>query len=650
MKHWNIPPIILISAGAIVTLATAFFGGQSGATLAGCAVGAVLPLASIPFLKKSANSEADVFEDAKMLFENERNEFEKQRAGIEDWRDSIRSQLDQQVHRIEDRERSLAEKLATHQELFELPNPSQPPISFERNERLTVQDRQVLELLQTEAEVAYEKIRNKEYSTADGKVDIQLVREDIHSLVQRVAKVYSPNSENPLLETSFENVARAAGRVCLHALVLVEQLPLDVKQYNFNNMYSYIRKAVVAYGQYQKSAPWFSYLSRSLYAGRFLAGANPLTLGAWVVATEVGKKAGQKAVENFVDRQAIGLLHDLIRVIGFEVANIYGGDFRHRDPNWIYGSELTELVGRFPLSRESLREGLRQVSSLPLRNEYDRVYLYRCIADHRAAGLTLSDPALLTREEREQIASGLEKFFTDFVHGATDKEVTKWKSEFEERFDMRLNLNSSDERTTVDRTSDCVQSIVAFLQSVVGLESKELKACMQRSQLMQNLTEDAQLAILSSPNVGFEPADIDPSESIVDEYLNDLVRVTVATKRSDENIERLVAETGAYFRRTIPEMTDRIDAAYVELATESFVENAPTRKLPTELARELLQTESVPQFAYTDVTWSTGDKPVAVEGVWLVGLKGADTKLVAFQLRGSIRPIWKATRPTASRD
>ena len=79
------------------------------------------------------------------------------------------------------------------------------------------------------------------------------------------------------------------------------------------------------------------------------------------------------------------MLHDMVRVIGYEVASIYGGDVRHRDANWIYGVELAELVSRFPLSRDSLSSALKEVGSVQLLNEYDRIFLYRCLAAHRSA-------------------------------------------------------------------------------------------------------------------------------------------------------------------------------------------------------------------------------------------------------------------------
>lgn len=655
MTRWKPAPLVLVIASAAITLLTGLLCNQlSGAALAGVCLGGVLPLASIPFLRTNENEEAaaldaekKAFATTQQQFDQDRAEFEQQQAGIEDWRDSVRTELDQQISRIEARERSLAQQFAVHQELFEYPNPKPDVVPIQQNQELSEQDRRVLDILQKEAETAYEKIREKGYSK-DGGADIAAIREDVLKLITRVAQVYSPDSENPLLETSFEQVARAAGRVCLHTLVVVEQLPLDVKQYNFNSMYSYIQKAVDAYGRYQKTAPWMTYLSRSVYAGRFLAGANPLTLGAWVLATEVGKRAGQKAIESFVDRQAIGLLHDLIRVVGFEVANVFGGDFRHRDPNWIYGTELTELMGRFPVSRESLHEGLQQVSALPLRNEYDRIYLYRCIADHRAAGLTLADPAQLTREEREQIAARLEKFFADFVHGSREKDVDAWRTEFEDRFDMKLKLNDHTNTTPPDRTIDCAQSVSAFLQAVVGLNVDEATHQLRSTKLFEKLTQSDQSKVTSYHAESFEPPDLDPSDPAIDEYLDALTQATIAGIPPDENIERLLLETGAYFRRPAVELEKKINDQLIHRATRAFDEAAPKMSVPQELARIILASEGTARFAYTDLSYNTKDGTTKLPDAWLVGFD--QTPILRAYTPSSAEPIWTATQVHADRD
>ena len=99
----------------------------------------------------------------------------------------------------------------------------------------------------------------------------------------------------------------------------------------------------------------------------------------------LGTRGAQALARHVIDRQALALLSSLVRVIGYEVAGIYGGSFRHRDANWIYAAELTELVSEFPLSRDSLAHALREIGALELRSEYDRVFLYRCLANRKSA-------------------------------------------------------------------------------------------------------------------------------------------------------------------------------------------------------------------------------------------------------------------------
>lgn len=77
-------------------------------------------------------------------------------------------------------------------------------------------------------------------------------------------------------------------------LVLLEQLPVSVQHSNVNKLYGYMQQAIASYGVYQKAAPWFKYLSRGLYAGRLLSATSPATLGAWWLATELGKVGRSK--------------------------------------------------------------------------------------------------------------------------------------------------------------------------------------------------------------------------------------------------------------------------------------------------------------------------------------------------------------------
>jgi hypothetical protein len=202
---------------------------------------------------------------------------------------ALLDELNARTKRLDDRERGLVNRFVRFHEFLEYPVED---LHAEREsgvlQQLSEQDRKVRTLLEKEAERVYEKIRRNGY-TVQGRVDALAIRDEALLLIHQVAKIYKPESVNPLLETSFDQLARAASRICLHTLVLLEQLPVSVQHYNISTLYGYVQKAVMGYGVYQKAAPWLTYLSRGMYAGRMVSTANPATLGAWWLATELGK-------------------------------------------------------------------------------------------------------------------------------------------------------------------------------------------------------------------------------------------------------------------------------------------------------------------------------------------------------------------------
>lgn len=577
---------------------------------------------------------------------------------FEELRLATAREFEEQEERLSHRERQLTERFARYNEILEYPVPD---VQTDRTPgeltRLSAQDREVSRILEAEAERVYEKIRTNGY-TVSGKLDVPAIRSEVFELVQRIARVYSPSSTSPLLETSFEQLARAASRICLHVLVLVEQLPMNVQQYNFNHLYGYFRKAVVGYGAYQQAAPWLSYLTRGLYAGRLAAGSNPVSLGAWWVATEAGKKGAQKFVEKVIDRQAIAILHDLITVVGVEVACVYGTGFRYRDPAWILGTELIELISRFPPSRESLRAGLKQITELRLRNEYDRIYLYRCLASHKSAVQRLPDPSMLTREEREHIATSLESFFSAHIHGTTATEVDKWRHDVEERLDLKLRpMPGHAAASHPEQSLTAVVQLAVFLKSLGGLEDSAVVSELRRSKVLAMLaTDDIQPTLETLPetirDTRFEPPGLDPASPVTAAFLEDLVSGVVRLECSHQSefssehgqpaqlnsgtakktaessatsinpLETLAAEVCTYFRRSAKETTAMFDQAWLSELKGCSANNHLHHDMTTAVARCVLQlrqyNESV-AFTYPETAIQSGDQTVLQPHTWLVG-------------------------------
>lgn len=634
---------MLVILGSAVVLVGAFAGGVDGWPDFLVVGGALVAAASVFVERRAPAATASAAAELEGVASPD-----DAREQFDDWKQLQLAELERRDHELNDRQRDLIVRFARYQEFLEYPVegdgtatevPSPP--------RLSDHDRQVHAVLESEAERVYEKIRCNGY-TKNGKVDLDTIREEVHSLVLRVAQIYSPNSANPLLETSFEQLARSASRVCLHALVLLERLPLDVKGYNINEMYGYLRKAIESYGTYQQVVPWLKHLSRGAYVGRMAAGTNPVSLGAWWLATEVGRRGAQKLVENVVDKQAVAVLHDIVTVIGVEVANVYGPGFRQRDSAWVYGAELTELLRRFPISRESLTAALKEITVLPLRSEYDRVYLYRCVADHRAAGFRIHDSTMLGRSERDGIAEKLERFFTTHIHGTTDSEVSGWQQDVESRLDLKLEFRDSvPEKSTDAQVVSAVTSVHSFLTTVVCATHYQATAAIEQTDLLTQLPLEKRVPLLESLSVTeerFNPPDLDPSATITELFLRSLAESVVSAHSWESHIEELVLETICYFRRSRDEALTMFETACKQRISQLSSENVRVKSLGAEQLRITLQhlDRSTRLLAiYSGVSLKHANGPAELSEAVVIALgEEKPIKLLLLSGEGMLTPAW----------
>lgn len=630
--------------GSAIVLAGVVVGGVSGVSMWLVLGGTVLLFCAPVFSWKPSAARGNVDLNPPPPITETREEFKE-------WQQQQLESLQQQHEELDHRQRKLSQRFAGFQEFLEYPTESEsffPGESPEIAARLSEQDRTVHAILEAEAGRVYEKIRENGYSKG-GNVDLETIHAEVHALVLSVAKVYSPESSNPLLETSFEQLARSASRICLHALVLLERLPIDVKRYNISELHSYLRKAVEGYGTYQQVAPWIKHISRGAYVGRFAAGTNPVTLGAWWLATEVGRRGATKLVENVVDRQAVAVLHDIVTVIGVEVANVYGPGFRQRDPAWVYGAELTELLKCFPVSRDALTEALKEITRLPLRSEYDRVYLYRCVADHRAAGFRIHDSTLLGRAEREVVAGKLEHFFTSFIHGTTVKETADWQQDVESRLDLKLSFgtNINLPATTNAHATSAITSVYSFLTTVVCTSHEQAVAAIEQTDLLTKLPLEQRVPLLESLATieqRFEPPDLDPSDAMTEPFLQAVAETVVWQNSWEPHTEELVLECICYFRRSRDEAMSLFDAACLA-RVKQFCGDAPrVHALNAEQLRmtlRLLNGSAQLLAVYSGLSVEHAGKLVEqIDAVLIVIGTDVPTDLYLLPGDGSTEPTW----------
>jgi hypothetical protein len=652
-RFWTAAILITIASIAVIVIAVGRLSTASPAWWTLLTAAAIGQSSLIWLWPRHSDFDAEV-KTLRITLASEQKRLVQQQEEFDRVRQTVHTELESREARLEERERDLATRFARFHEFLEYPlvdvHAEKPPDELQK---LSEQDRLVRQLLEKEAERVYEKIRRNGY-TVNGKVDLNAIREEAMAMIQQVARIYNPDSQNPLLETSFDQLARAASRICLHVLVLLEQLPVSVQHYNANRLYGYIQKAIASYGVYQKASPWLAYATRGMYAGRMLSATNPVTLGAWWLATELGKRGAQKVVENVVNRQAVATLHDLVTVIGVEVAGIYGTGFRQRDAGWVFGAELVELIHCFPISGETLRNGLRQITALPLRSEYDRIYLYRCLADHRSVGLQLADPAMLTREEREIIARNLEAFFSKHVHGTTEANLKKWQDGFERRFDLRLTLDRFGPKKSLSEAAElhaALNGLAGFLESAAGLSETEAIDALDGLNIplrieSQNRSTTIAEACRQAAGVPFEPPGLDPTSEVTKEFLLDIATCCTVSEQPNKQLEMLACEVNHYFRRTAQHMRDSVGAAWRSRVKIHSSNPLISENLNDDVARaffELRRENEELAFCYGDLSRLESETLRPLQKTWLLGLQSPDQsrrRAIAVECEYDSKVIW----------
>ena len=561
----------------------------------------------------------------------------------------IASLFEERLQQVERRERDLADRLAGYHQWFEFP----PPLDLAKIERATPEmldrDRKLDKLLEERTQHLYERIRKNEYSP-EGTFEITLVRDDAYALVGEIATLYGDDPKHPLDGVSTERVLRAAGRCCLKFLVELEKLPLDIRGYDIVDVYSYVRQAVNVYGLYRSARPYMPWL-RGAYYGTWVAmGANPLALGAWWFVSALGTKGASTVATNVANRWALSFLHDIVRVIGYEVAGIYDQSLRYRDPNWCFAAELTELVQSFPSSETSFRRALSLIGALQLQNEYDRIFFFRCIVEGKKAGLKRSQAADLLPEQRREIAERLEGFIEANMTDPNPKAVSRWRDGVEERLDVALTLDGLVvARPEQEQRRNAVLSLSGFLLEIKQVEQEALQSLLEPTTLVAAMSpeEQAELwrSLTDTPPFFFQMPEIVPAGSVAADFLKDLVVLAARVAPRYAVADEIVVATAVRFRCDAGEIQKRLDAEYVDELACLLPENAPSRRLAPDVARaalDLVQEGEELRFIYGDVQLvdrTPGEMSDTERGrTWLVGVSD---RLVAFTVADTPELVWE---------
>jgi len=438
--RWYLFPITAVVMGVLIIWGIVWASGDALGPLRWLlCLGGVSALTGAFFFKRALTAE-----EIRTL--NDRLELMDEKSRFESAKKAMEADLDRRSQVIRQREADLFQKLMTFHEWMEfpegLPIESAAKDSNDIPSKNLQKDQAVMALIRQRTEQLFEDIKNKAYQK-DGRFEKGRLTLDMMTLMESVARIYQPDSENPLFETNVELLLRAVNRIALQMLVVLEQLPLDIKSYNIRNIHDSVQTGLKIYGAYKAANPYWNFLRPVYYLGRYGLGGNPVTLGVTWALGELAKTGARKLSSHVANRYALGLLHDMVFIVGSEAAGIFGGDFRYREGNWVFGAELTELLRRFPLSEATLLAALNEIGRLRLRSEYDRIFLYRCLAARKSADPRRVDARkCLSEAECRAVGDRLGTFFNRYIpHGASRK-ADRWKAETEARLGAEIPIKA----------------------------------------------------------------------------------------------------------------------------------------------------------------------------------------------------------------
>lgn len=559
---------------------------------------------------------------------------------------ALKKSLESDALGFEKQRQSFEDRLITYHEWTEFPDVQQFAEAKDDPEEVTARDRQVLQLVQGAADQFLSGFQSDRYSV-DGEFEPRLILDELTDFVSSVARIYKPGSKEPLLETSVETLLKSVNHVSLQLLFQLEQLPLNLKDYSLARAYDHIRKASRAYEYYKSVSPVLPYVSYTWQVGRLVMGANPIVAGAWMLGSEIIKRAGRKISKEYIDRYSLKLTGEAIRIIANETAMTFDSDFRYRDPNWIYGLELAELVHQFPLSRETLQVALCDIGSLPLRNSYDRIFLYRCLAAGKSP-----QPGLLIRaeaingEQRREIAERLERFFRNHVHGRRRERVESWMAGAAQRIGVQIRaLEQWNYDSPEDEAASALRSLGAFLIAVKDWEPEQLRDRLEKTEVAAQSPAALGTAIeqlLESPPMFFDYPDLEPDGAFLTLYLSDLVDLETAEPPADLQGYWAVQDVAAYFRQDWAPLDRELIEAYRLYFSRHLWPDAPRvlldKRLVVALPR-ILESGERPLIVYPRA--GPVDNSGKALGMRLPGLKrevtkwlvGTNQRLLAIEIR-----------------
>ncbi len=345
----------------------------------------------------------------------------------------------QEAERLDSRRAELERVLMAYGEWMEFPDYQElREVDWVTPQR-SARDAEVAALLDAESDRILQKFSSGAYFEGR-QFQTKLLLLELWSFMEQISRIYQPESERPFLETNLESLLKAVNRASLQVILLLEEVPIvEAKEWNLRRMSEGVRKASKVIQKYEDLQPFLDPVRYLWQGSKFLLASNPLLAAGWIAGSELLWKGGKRFGKRALDGYLLSIVRQTLGIIAWETASIYDRTHRYRNPDWVFAIELAHLVSCFPLTPATVREALKELGGIPLRSSYDRIFLYRCVAQQVSPKPErFAQADLLTAETRELIVQRLEHFRAAHIETPKPRQLVSWRKELAKRLDVAI--------------------------------------------------------------------------------------------------------------------------------------------------------------------------------------------------------------------
>ena len=180
-----------------------------------------------------------------------------------------------------------------------------------------------------------------------------------------------------------------------------------------------------------------------MIAARLALGANPISLAAWYVGSEVAMRIGGRVLRSYVEARVKDPLERLVALVYFQAARTYDPRLAYGSADWAALAEALRLQARIAGNDHNRKLLLEHILRARMLDDLAKMALLRALAADREPDSRLYGPidfARLIAEERQEIADRLRNVLSG-MEGLNTPLAVKTIRDLESRLERPLGLD-----------------------------------------------------------------------------------------------------------------------------------------------------------------------------------------------------------------